>query len=176
MASANSNATENRACRQCAHRDVCKYAEMIPKIKEEYPFISGITCAYCVKKNSAGYVEQPSEEPEKPKVTDKPTEQKVPEKGTGRPVEKSTEKPATDTGKKEPGKEGTEDDKEMSMLSIDLQKLGVKDDRTLVKLRRNHINTLGDLYRYKDAAMNILSSNEVTQINGILSAFNQKTL
>lgn len=151
---------DNKQCQRCVHRDVCKYIDVIAEIKTQYAFVTGITCGYCVRRTA---------ENTKPEAADDQVEEKpVPE-----------EKPAASKKQEKTAAKMNGSGDSLTMLDIQLNKLGISDQNTLRKLNGVGVNTLGQLYDYitgEGRHNPVITQDEMKAINGVLAALNQKTI
>lgn len=155
---------ENKQCQRCVHKDVCKYIDTIAKIKEEYPFVQGVTCGFCIRKTT----ENSKPETETDALETK-TPAKQPEKQEPKPAPKEQAKLAQKVDKT---------DSKMTMRDISLRKLGISDPDILKATDGAGIENLGQLYDAIDDPDSPLklNKNNISSINNVLSALNQKTI
>lgn len=155
---------DNKQCQRCVHRDVCKYIDVIAEIKTQYAFVTGITCGYCIRRTA---------ENTKTEGTDDQADEKpVPEEKSERPaaVPKKQEKTSA---------KASHENDNLTMLDIQLNKLGISDQNTLKKLNGVNVNTLGQLYDYMTGEGKhnpVITGDEMKSINGVLAALNQRTI
>lgn len=157
-------ASKNPQCDKCLHKEVCRYIQQIEEIKAQYPFVSGISCAFLIKRSQAAATttaeiqtapstETDSKENEKQELAQKESE----------------------AGQKE---DGTEPDV-LTIMDIEVSKIGLPDEKIIKILNKEGIYKVKDIYAHQEAhATNIrgLNRDMMKKLSDILTALSQPAL
>lgn len=160
-------AVKNQQCDRCIHKEVCRHIETIEEIKKQYPFVSSVTCKHSIRRSATSTANlEPNTE-----------EDQDDDKEKSAPAQK--EKPATDE-QKEAGNTGGDEDEPLTILDLDVGKIGLPDNKIVKALKGAGINTVKDVYEYqkdKDwSSVKNLTKDMLKKLSDLLTALSQPAL
>lgn len=156
--------TKNQQCDRCLHKDVCRYIQTIEEIKEKYPFVSSVTCNYSIRRSSSSMANiEPNTQ----------GDDVLPDGGS----EKEPEKPDK---KAEPAKPGDDSEEPLTVMDLDVAKIGLPDNKIVKALKSVGIEKVRDIYEYEKskgwASAKGLTKDMLKKLSDLLSALSQPAL
>ncbi len=163
-------ASKNQQCDRCLHKDVCRYIETIEEIKKQYPFVSSVTCNHSIRRSASSMAGI------EPNTDDDQADDKERTQETGNAEKGSKKTNGTQAKQEEAG-----DDKEvMTMMDLDVGKIGLPDNRIVKALKGAGINTVRDIYEYQSShdwsSVKNLTKDMLKKLSDLLTALSQSPL
>lgn len=165
-------ASSNSQCDKCIHKEMCKWTDIIAKLKEQHSFISSISCAHCAK----GQVTTTGK-------TKKPIVQMTSEINTesSEPAENNVNNEETTTTATEPNT--TDDgagDEVNSIMDVGIEHLGLHIAEIVPVLDSYGIKTVRDIYDYnlrrEWSSIQGMTPEYLNALNQVLTALGQPEL